>query len=727
MHFGFTWRQEIFACSPCCPQQLAPCQAKAMSTFVLHVDVDCFFAAVERAHAPALKGCELHEAAGHSESMKSKKLLCVTFTVPLVVQQHADIICVSYEARRMGVKKHMLPSDVRKQWAGAVRLVHCETLQTGKVTYRRYRAASRRLFKAIGAFLPEMDIPMQTMSFDECFLDVSGVIRQRIHSQQACLAAPSGALSLSDASDASMQDTGRPATPSSAHSHPPIPWSAAHGALLRLAQQLKAWVTAHTGLPVSVGGGSSKLLAKLASKADKPNGSRVLGRKQALQELWQQLPVQDLPSCGGLVGDLAVHAQVHTAAQLRAALEQPGHPLAQAIAERCGSSVLATVRELSACSDPSPVQPTGAPATIQSQCSFTATELTSAPVPIPLWDLTQVQVHVRVLVCDVLARCVLHLAEHNEIPTKLNLSLVANKKRNSLDRGRAGDVQQPTRLIAGAHVCAGGASDSAAAVSRGASWMLQPALPLPGEQVRTDTSISKVFPVPTAAARWLSQQGGVGGVPTWLHALEGGDTSAAPPPAQAAADCMLAQVMAAYKQLLPEAALRLGWQLLPGVTSPPGGPVVAGGGAGNSTGGAAPLVLTKLNVAASAFSPTRNTLFGLRAASPVRAPKRQRSEAVGGAAAPQTASPRRPSQLPRTAASTPLQSGLSAVQEPAVSSAGASAAGSPPPSPQAGNGRAQLEAVAFPLSWRQFRSVVQGGGSELLLESIGVAPSASPT
>ena len=347
-----------------------------------------------------------------------QRRICSTFAcaaVPFVVQQHADIICVSYEARKLGVKKHMLPSDVRKQWAGAVRLVHCETLPNGKVTYRRYRAASRKLFGAIRDFLPEMHIPMQTMSFDECFLDVTRVVQARLGAAHAPPSAPpQGSLSLSDTSDTSLQDTG--GIPPLTAAPPPIPWAAASPPLLRLARELKAWVAASAGLVVSVGGSNSKLLAKLASKAAKPSGCRVLHRREALAKLWPSLSLRDLPSCGGIVGDLAEQAGVRTAAELRTALRNSNHNLANSISQRCGGPVLVTVRALSECSDCSPVQPSGPPSSVQSQCSFAATALTSAPKPISLWDVQQTRDHLRVLACDVLARCVVHFYDHRELP-----------------------------------------------------------------------------------------------------------------------------------------------------------------------------------------------------------------------------------------------------------------------------------------------------------------------
>ncbi|CAM9299845.1 unnamed protein product, partial [Laminaria digitata] len=76
----------------------------------------------------------------------------------MAVQQHADIIAVSYEARRLGVTKHMPPRTIRQQYP-SVKLVHVETigLDNSKVTYRNYRKAARAIFTLVRGFCPPED------------------------------------------------------------------------------------------------------------------------------------------------------------------------------------------------------------------------------------------------------------------------------------------------------------------------------------------------------------------------------------------------------------------------------------------------------------------------------------------------------------------------------------------------------------------------------------------
>lgn len=44
---------------------------------------------------------------------------------PMAIQQHADVIAVSYEARAMGVTKHMPTNTIRQRYP-SVKLVHVE-------------------------------------------------------------------------------------------------------------------------------------------------------------------------------------------------------------------------------------------------------------------------------------------------------------------------------------------------------------------------------------------------------------------------------------------------------------------------------------------------------------------------------------------------------------------------------------------------------------------------
>ena len=82
-----------------------------------------------------------------------------------------------------------------------------------------------------------------------------------------------------------------------------------------LAARLKEKVHAHTDLTVSVGVGTSKLVAKIASDLDKPDGLLVVGAGQET-ELLRPLPVTRLPGVGPATAVRLRAIGVHTIADL---------------------------------------------------------------------------------------------------------------------------------------------------------------------------------------------------------------------------------------------------------------------------------------------------------------------------------------------------------------------------------------------------------------------------
>jgi DNA polymerase IV len=147
-----------------------------------------------------------------------------------MVVAHEVVACPSYEARALGIRAGMPLGQVRRRWP--------QVLVTG---YRpeAYEAASAGLFEVFHRFTPLVE----PGSMEEAFLDVEG------------------------------RDGGEPG---------------------RLAAALRSACRAEVGLPVSVGVGRTKLIAKLASRRAKPDGlvvvdaeleARVRPRLR-LDELW---------------------------------------------------------------------------------------------------------------------------------------------------------------------------------------------------------------------------------------------------------------------------------------------------------------------------------------------------------------------------------------------------------------------------------------------------------
>ncbi|KAF6250789.1 hypothetical protein COO60DRAFT_739178 [Scenedesmus sp. NREL 46B-D3] len=250
---------------------------------VLHVDVDSFFCQVEELRCPSLSGR------------------------PVAVQQHQDIIAVNYPARQAGVKKHMPPAQARTllSAAGGV-VVHVFTEPDGRVSYRPYREASAALLRLLSCGLPSPASAcvavVEKASIDEAYLLVALHANARQPPAKAPNSSPSSSIPLPD-------------MPAWVAGHGGLAWDCSLGA--DVAAAVRAAAKQQLGLTVSVGVAPNKLLAKLASRAAKPDGVHVVGGVEAVQQLLAATPVDRLPGLGGVAPAL-LRLGISCAAQLQA-------------------------------------------------------------------------------------------------------------------------------------------------------------------------------------------------------------------------------------------------------------------------------------------------------------------------------------------------------------------------------------------------------------------------
>lgn len=232
--------------------------------WVLHLDMDAFFASVEQLTRPTLRGR------------------------PVLVGGlggRGVVAGASYEARAYGARSAMPTHQARRLiGAGAVVLP-----PRGAV----YGVASRRVFDTVRTRVPVLE----QLSFDEAF------------GEPAELA-------------------GRTA-----------------GEVGQFCEQLRALVHHETGLVASVGAGSGKQIAKIASGLAKPDGIRVVRRDQERQ-LLDALPVRRLWGIGPVaeeklhrlgvdtVGRLAALTDTEVADILGATVGPALHRLARGIDDR---------------------------------------------------------------------------------------------------------------------------------------------------------------------------------------------------------------------------------------------------------------------------------------------------------------------------------------------------------------------------------------------------------
>lgn len=201
--------------------------------FIVHVDMDAFFASVEQHDNPSLRGRPVVVGGG---------------------RQRGVVAAASYEARVFGVRSAMPGWRARQLCPQAIFV---------QSRFERYREVSQQVF---AVFARHTDI-IEGLSLDEAYLDLT---KQVSDSQQ----------------------------------------------LSRIGRQLKHEIAAETGLTASVGMSHNKLVAKLASDYDKPDGL-VYVPPETVQRFMDPLPIRRLPGVGPRTAERLQTAGILTIGQLR--------------------------------------------------------------------------------------------------------------------------------------------------------------------------------------------------------------------------------------------------------------------------------------------------------------------------------------------------------------------------------------------------------------------------
>lgn len=174
------------------------------------------------------------------------------------------VAAASYEARRFGIRSAMPMREALKR---------CPQVLCVRPRMARYKEVSREVFAVFGEFT---DL-VQGLSLDEAFLDVTA------------------SQSL-------------------------------HGTPEAMAREIKRRIQLRTGLTASVGVAPNKLLAKMASEMNKPDGLTVIRAEEA-QALLGPMPVGRLYGIGRKTAARLEERGIHTLGQLRAAPEAVLRPL----------------------------------------------------------------------------------------------------------------------------------------------------------------------------------------------------------------------------------------------------------------------------------------------------------------------------------------------------------------------------------------------------------------
>jgi DNA polymerase-4 len=177
----------------------------------IHIDMDCFYAAIEEREMPSLRGKPVAVGGGSARG----------------------VICTAnYEARKFGVHSAM-PGFKAKQ--------RCPQLIMLPVRFDLYQSESARIRAIFGRFTELIE----PLSLDEAYLDVS-------HWQSRCTA---------------------------------------------IAGEIRAQIEEETGLTASAGIAPNKMLAKIASDWEKPNGQFEI-RPEDIDGFMYELPVSKLWGVG---------------------------------------------------------------------------------------------------------------------------------------------------------------------------------------------------------------------------------------------------------------------------------------------------------------------------------------------------------------------------------------------------------------------------------------------
>lgn len=228
-----------------------------MSRVIFHLDMDAFYASIEQRDNPALRG------------------------KPVIVggqPTRRGVVCAaSYEARKFGVRSAM-PSVT----AGRL----CPTGLFIPPRMERYKAESMEIMNLLG----QTGGIIERTSIDEAYMDMSTVVTGRL--------------------DASL-NTGAPLVLPG----PEDPDSSLYAAV-PLARELKRTIWAQRQLTATVGIAANKLLAKLASDFQKPDGLTLVPERDKVQFL-RPMVVRAIHGVGRATEQVLNQAGIETVGDLQ--------------------------------------------------------------------------------------------------------------------------------------------------------------------------------------------------------------------------------------------------------------------------------------------------------------------------------------------------------------------------------------------------------------------------
>ena len=261
LHFIGSWKRLFQGLIPsllATPPRVGPsaytASTPASPTYILHCDLDCFFASIAERDNPALrdKPVAVCHARGAADSEWSPESFATSVT------STSSISSCNYLARSFGLHAEMSIGRARRM---------CPELVLVPYEFTKYAEASEAIYRVFFSVTHRI----QPVSLDECYMEL------------------------------------------------PAPWKLSE--VEDLVRDVRRRVDAATGVHVSVGISHSLLLARLATKAAKPNNLHFLPTSStvALQTYMAGLSVSDIPGIGWAAQErLREELKVTTCGQLQA-------------------------------------------------------------------------------------------------------------------------------------------------------------------------------------------------------------------------------------------------------------------------------------------------------------------------------------------------------------------------------------------------------------------------
>ncbi|KAJ3169849.1 hypothetical protein HDU88_000489 [Geranomyces variabilis] len=249
---------------------------------IIQLDLDYFYAQAEEVRDPSLKG------------------------KPVAIQQKHIVVTCNYEARRFGIGKLALLTE-------AVKLCPNLVIIDGS-DISRYRRSSHQIFELVLGIMSQKEgaskdeeVPsaaVEKLGMDELFIDCSEIIRthslrrqgQQDESNPVRFELPSG--------DSFFY---LPGSYAEGHMIGSSPASAGtpQASYLQIASHIAAFlrgrIFSETGFTSSAGVGHSKLFAKLAAGARKPNAQTCLLAGDAASKFFDDMTLRKIPGIGSAV------------------------------------------------------------------------------------------------------------------------------------------------------------------------------------------------------------------------------------------------------------------------------------------------------------------------------------------------------------------------------------------------------------------------------------------